>query len=385
MRDLVDPYQFGPRPHRLRPAPLRGGHALSRLGAAGRRGAGRSGPSTACTSPCGRRTRSASASSATSTAGTGACTSMRRLVPVRGLGNLRPRPARRRPLQVRGADARRAPAATRPIPTPARSRRRPTRRRSCRPAAATRGATPTGWRPRASLGEWRERPMSIYEVHLGSWRRREGEPQYSLSYRELAATLVPYVRDMGYTHIELLPVMEHPFFGSWGYQVVGFFAPIEPLRHARRLPLLRRRSATSTGSGVILDWVPGHFPEGRARSGALRRHGAVRARGSAPRRAPRVGHAGLQLRPRRGADVPAEQRALLAARSSTSTGCAWTRWRRCCISTTRGREGEWLPNQHGGRENLEAVEFLKQLNVVTHGRQPGHDHDRRGVHVVAGA
>ena len=144
--------------------------------------------------------------------------------------------------------------------------------------------------------------MSIYEVHLGSWRRREGEPQYSLSYRELAATLVPYVRDMGYTHIELLPVMEHPFFGSWGYQVVGFFAPSSRFGTPDDFRYFVDQ-CHQHGLGVILDWVPGHFPKDA--------HGLVRFDGTAlyehedprARRAPRVGHAGLQLRPRRGADA----------------------------------------------------------------------------------
>jgi 1,4-alpha-glucan branching enzyme len=115
-------------------------------------------------------------------------------------------------------------------------------------------------RTRESLGEWRERPMSIYEVHLGSWRRREDEPQYSLSYRELAARLVPYVRDMGYTHIELLPIMEHPFFGSWGYQVVGFYAPSSRFGTPDDFRYFVDQ-CHQHGLGVILDWVPGHFPK----------------------------------------------------------------------------------------------------------------------------
>ena len=111
-----------------------------------------------------------------------------------------------------------------------------------------------------------------------------------------------------------------------------------PIRHARRLPLLRG-SLPSAGSRRDPRLGARPLPEGSARARALRRHGALRARGSAARRAPRVGHAGLQLRARRGADLPAQQRAVLAGVCFTPTGCAWTPWRRCCIWTTRARKG----------------------------------------------
>ena len=111
-------------------------------------------------------------------------------------------------------------------------------------------------------------PMSTYEVHLGSWQRNPEEGNRFLSYIELGDRLIPYVKELGFTHIELLPVMEHPFDGSWGYQVVNFYAPTS--RHGNpdefRNFVDRCHQA---GIGVILDWVPGHFPEGCPRSCAL--------------------------------------------------------------------------------------------------------------------
>ena len=113
---------------------------------------------------------------------------------------------------------------------------------------------------RASRGSWFDRPMTTYEVHLGSWARIPEEGDRYLTYDELASRLVPYVKEMGYTHIELLPVMEHPFSGSWGYQVTGFYAPTSrfgtPAQFKAFVDECHRNDI-----GVILDWVPGHFPK----------------------------------------------------------------------------------------------------------------------------
>ena len=184
------------------------------------------------------------------------------------------------------------------------------------------------WMERRHAGRpWRE-PVSVYEVHLGSWRP-------GLGYRELADALAAYVNDLGFTHVELLPVMEHPFAGSWGYQVTGFFAPT-----ARFGTPDDFRAFVDTlhdhGIGVILDWVPAHFPRDAFGVRPLRRHRALRARGPTAGRAPRLGHARVQLRADRGAQLPACERADVGCSSTTPTACGSTPSRRCCTWTTRG-------------------------------------------------
>ena len=157
----------------------------------------------------------------------------------------------------------------------------------------------------------REAPISIYEVHLGSWRRRPDEGHRWLTYRELADELPAYVRDLNFTHVEFLPVTEHPFDGSWGYQPTGMFAPTSrfgsPADFAALVDACHR-----AGLGVILDWVPGHFPDdahGLARfdGTALYEH-ADAAAGAAPR----LGYADLQSWAHRGRQLPARERAVLA-------------------------------------------------------------------------
>ncbi len=153
-------------------------------------------------------------------------------------------------------------------------------------------------------------PLSFYEVHLGSWRRDPSNPERWLSYRELAPMLAEYCQKMGYTHVELLPVSEHPFTGSWGYQTVGYYAATSrygtPQDFMYLVDVLHQN-----GIGVIIDWVPAHFPEGRPRPAPLRRHRALRARRPAKGRAPRLGHDDLQLRSERNPEFPALQRLVL--------------------------------------------------------------------------
>ena len=165
------------------------------------------------------------------------------------------------------------------------------------------------WMEARGTVDWLKSPVSIYEVHPESWMRGpQGQP---LTYREMAVKLVEYVKQMGYTHIELLPIMEHPFSGSWGYQVIGYYAPTSRFGTPDDFKFFVD-ACHQAGIGVIVDWVPGALSQGRPRPGLLRRHRALRARRPAQRRASRLGHADLQLRPQRGARVPDLQRAFLA-------------------------------------------------------------------------
>jgi 1,4-alpha-glucan branching enzyme len=211
-------------------------------------------------------------------------------------------------------------------------------------------------------------PVSIYEVHLGSWRRAPDQANRSLSYRELAAELPPYVRQLGFTHVELLPVMEHPFYGSWGYQCTGYFAASarqgtpEDLKH-----LIDEFHAH--GIGVILDWVPSHFPGDE--------HGLVYFDGT---------HLYEHADPRQGLHPEwnswifnygrHEVRAFLMSSALYwldefhADGLRVDAVASMLYLDYGRKEGEWVPNQYGGRENVEAIEFLRQLNTAVYRDHP---------------
>ena len=223
------------------------------------------------------------------------------------------------------------------------------------------------WMARRAQGDPVHEPVNIYEMHLGSWRRHKDGSFYT--YEETAAELVPYLKDMGYTHVEFLPVMEHPLDMSWGYQVSGFFAPTA--RYGTAFGLMRLIDALhQAGVGVILDWVPAHFP--RDEIGLRRFDGTPCYEHQDPRRSDMAQWGTVLFDFGRG-----EACSFLMA-----SACYWLEWfhadgLRCdAVSAILYHDfcrepGQWVPNIHGGNENLEGAAFLKRLNTTVYGRYPG--------------
>ncbi len=207
-----------------------------------------------------------------------------------------------------------------------------------------------------------ESQMSIYEVHLGSWRK-------GLTYRELAEQLPPYVKWQGFTHVELMPVMAHPFPGSWGYQVTGYFAPDARLGDPDDLRVLIE-ALHAEGIGVILDWVPGHFPKddwslGRFDGTALYEHADPR-QGEQPDWGTYVFNYGrneVKSFLVSNALYWVHQFHIDALRVDAVASMLYLDYSR--------KEGEWVPNIYGGRENLEAIDFLRYVNRHLYERTPG--------------
>ena len=226
-----------------------------------------------------------------------------------------------------------------------------------------------GWMAQRAARADRRAPISIYEVHLGSWRRRYDDGGRPLSYQELARDLVGYVKYMGFTHIELLPVSEFPFDGSWGYQPVGLFSPtirFGPPHEFRDFV----EAAHDAGIGVLLDWVPGHFPTDD--------HGLATFDGTAlyEHADPREGfhqdwntmiynYGRTEVKNYLVANALywMEEYHLDGLRVDAVASMLYRDYSRA--------DGEWVPNKDGGRENYEAIDFLKEMNIAVYGANEG--------------
>ncbi len=212
-------------------------------------------------------------------------------------------------------------------------------------------------------------PISVYEAHLGSWMRVPEEGNRWLTYRELAAKLIPYVKEMGYTHLELMPVTEHPFDGSWGYQTTGYFAVTS--RYGTPLEFMAFVDAChQAGVGVILDWVPSHFPDDP--------HGLAAFDGTQlyDHADPRLGyhpewHSRLFNYGRPEVRNFLLNSALFWLDRYHVDGLRVDAVASMLYLDYARKPGEWIPNRFGGNENLEAIEFLKEFNVVVHREHPG--------------
>jgi len=226
----------------------------------------------------------------------------------------------------------------------------------------------SGWMDYRKKVNWHEKPISIYEVHLGSWRRPH-DGRLFFNYRELAEQLVAYCQEMGYTHLQLLPITEHPFDGSWGYQTVGYFAPTSRFGTPDDFRFFVDH-CHQAGIGVLVDWVPAHFP--------VDAHGLAAFDGTClyehedPRQGSHPDWGTLVFNFGRNevrnfllssARFWLDKYHIDGLRVDAVASMLYLDYSR--------KEGEWVPNQYGGRENLEAEQFLKDMNVMVHGAFPG--------------
>jgi 1,4-alpha-glucan branching enzyme len=213
-----------------------------------------------------------------------------------------------------------------------------------------------------------DKPMAIYEMHVGSWRRVLEEGNRSLSYREMAPQIAEYLHHMGFTHVEFLPVMDHPFFGSWGYQITGYFAPSANYGTPQDLMALID-ALHQRGIGVILDWVPSHFPADE--------HGLAYFDGT---------HLYEHADPRQGYHPEWNSYIFNYGRKEVQSflisnvlfwldkyhadGLRVDAVASMLYLDYGRRDGEWIPNRYGGRENIEAIEFLRRMNAAVYEHHP---------------
>ncbi|MGW8313568.1 MAG: 1,4-alpha-glucan branching enzyme, partial [Desulfuromonadales bacterium] len=214
-----------------------------------------------------------------------------------------------------------------------------------------------------------QEPMSIYEMHLGSWRRPGDDPSRVLTYLELAELLPDYLEKTGFTHVEFLPIMEHPFYGSWGYQCLGYFAPTSrygtPQEFMQLIDVLHQR-----GFGVILDWVPSHFPSDAHGlifyDGTHLYEHADRRQGFHPDWRSEIFNYGRN-----------EVRAFLISSAFFwldryhADGLRVDAVASMLYLDYSRKPGEWIPNRYGGRENLDAIEFMRAMNEAVYREFPG--------------
>ncbi|MCX7983363.1 MAG: 1,4-alpha-glucan branching protein GlgB [Bacteroidetes bacterium] len=225
------------------------------------------------------------------------------------------------------------------------------------------------WMERRKQSDHLGEPLAIYEVHLGSWARKPEEGNRWLTYRELAYALVPYIKENGFTHIELLPIMEHPFDGSWGYQVTGYFAPTSRYGSPQDF-MFFVDYCHQNNIGVILDWVPAHFPKD---SHALGEFDGTHLYEHAD---PRLGEHqdwGTYVFNYGRHEVRnfLISNALFWLEKYHVDGLRIDAVASMLYLDYSRKEGEWIPNRYGGRENLEAIQLLKDVNKLVHSYYPG--------------
>lgn len=226
----------------------------------------------------------------------------------------------------------------------------------------------SAWLKERKKSEGKVKPYAVYEIHFGSWRRKMEEGNRSLTYVEMAKELVAYIQDIGFTHVEFLPIMEHPFYGSWGYQLTGYYAPTSRYGSPEEFMYLVDE-LHNAGIGVLLDWVPSHFPGDD--------HGLYRFDGT---------HLYEHADPRKGFHPDWKSYIFNYGRNEVrsfliSNAVYWLDrfhidgFRVDAVASMlyldySRKAGEWEPNQYGGRENLDSISFLKELNEVVYGNFP---------------